>query len=222
MCARSPPVAFAVKDSTEVADSRLQVRGNPHVLGDSVPRGFVQAVARGPGPEIPADQSGRQQLADWLTGPASHVVSRVTVNRFWQKLFGHGIVASVDYFGARSDPPTHPELLDYLARQFIAEGWSQKRLLRTLVLSRTYRQQSDTTVAAGPMLAADPDNRLLWRMSPRRLEAEMVRDAVLASSGELRSSSGGPALAPEFMENVGELDPKAVNPISFSLQAISR
>ena len=215
----SPPAAFAVKESVEIADSRIQVRGNPHVLGDAAPRGFIQAIAGGgASPEIPADESGRQQLADWLTGPASHVVARVTVNRWWQKLFGHGIVDSVDYFGARSDPPSHPELLDYLARQFIANGWSQKRLLRELVLCRTYRQQSETTSASAAMLAADPDNRLLWRMSPRRLEAEMIRDAVLASSGQLRVSSGGPSLSPEFMENVGELDPKSVNPISFALQ----
>ena len=214
----SPPAAFAVKESVEIADSRIQVRGNPHVLGDATPRGFIQAVGGAAGPEIPADESGRQQLAEWLTGPASHVVARVTVNRFWQKLFGHGIVDSVDYFGARSAPPSHPELLDYLARQFIANGWSQKRLLRELVLSRTYRQQSETTSASAEMLAADPDNRLLWRMSPRRLEAEMIRDAVLASSGQLRVSSGGPSLSPEFMENVGELDPKSVNPISFALQ----
>ncbi len=214
----SPPATFAVKESVEIADSRIQVRGNPHVLGDATPRGFIQAIARGASQEIPADESGRQQLADWLTGPASHVVARVTVNRWWQKLFGHGIVDSVDYFGARSDPPSHPELLDYLARQFIANGWSQKRLLRELVLCRTYRQQSETTSASAAMLAADPDNRLLWRMSPRRLEAEMIRDAVLASSGQLRVSSGGPSLSPEFMENVGELDPKSVNPISFALQ----
>jgi hypothetical protein len=140
------------------------------------------------------------------------------VNRFWQKLFGRGIVASVDYLGIRGDPPTHPELLDYLARRFIDDGWSQKRLLRLLVLSHTYRQQSQTEVASGPLLAADPDNRLLWRMSPRRLEAEMIRDAALAASGGLRLSHGGPALAPEFMENVAELDPKSVNPISFSLK----
>ncbi len=214
----SPPAAFAVKESVEIADSRIQVRGNPHVLGDAAPRGFIQAIAGGANPEIPADESGRQQLADWLTGPASHVVARVTVNRWWQKLFGQGIVDSVDYFGARSDPPSHPELLDYLARQFIANGWSQKRLLRELVLCRTYRQQSETTSASAAMLAADPDNRLLWRMSPRRLEAEMIRDAVLAFSGQLRVSSGGPSLSPEFMENVGELDPKSVNPISFALQ----
>ncbi|QDT74688.1 PSD1 and planctomycete cytochrome C domain-containing protein [Lacipirellula limnantheis] len=214
----SAPATFAVKEGAEIGNSRICLRGNPHAPGDVVPRGFIRAMARGTGPKIPADQSGRQQLADWLTGPASHVVSRVTVNRLWQKLFGRGIVDSVDYFGARSEPPSHPELLDFLARQFISQGWSQKQLLRELVLSRTYRQQSTATTAASTMLAADPDNRLLWRMSPRRLEAEMIRDALLASSGLLRCSAGGPALAPEFMENVGELDPKSVNPISFSLQ----
>jgi hypothetical protein len=213
----APPEALAVKDTTQIGDARIQVRGNPHVLGEAVPRGFIRVVSRGVVPAIPADESGRRQLADWLIGPAHHLVARVAVNRFWQKLFGHGVVASVDYFGVRGEAPTHPELLDDLARQFIADGWSQKRLLRRLVLSRTYRQRSGAERSSGT-LATDPDNRLLWRMSPRRLEAEMIRDAALAASGQLLACQGGPALAPEFMQNVGGLDPKDVNPISFSLK----
>lgn len=213
----APPVAYAVKDGVEIADARIQVRGNPHVLGDAVPRGFVQVATHGAIPAVPRDHSGRAELADWLTHAAAPLVARVTVNRVWQRLFGRGIVASVDYFGVRGEPPTHPQLLDDLAGRFLRDGWSQKRLIRRLVLSRTYRQQSEVTETSRPALATDPENRYLWRMSPRRLDAEMLRDAVLAVSGELRHIPGGRALAPEFLENVGGLNPKDVNPISFSL-----
>jgi hypothetical protein len=117
----------------------------------------------------------------------------------------------------RGERPTHPELLDHLAGQFIRDGWSQKRLIRMLVLSRTYRQRAEADDSSQLAIKADPENRLLWRMSPRRLDAEMLRDAVLAASGELRPCNGGPALAPEFIENVGGLNPTDVNPVSFSL-----
>lgn len=213
----APPVAYSVKDGPEIAEARIQVRGNPHVLGEAVPRGFVQVATHGSVPAVPRDHSGRAELAEWLTHASAPLVARVTVNRVWQRLFGKGIVASVDYFGVRGEQPTHPQLLDELAARFIRDGWSQKRLIRRLVLSRTYRQQSAVDEASQPALAADPENRWLWRMSPRRLDAEMLRDAVLAVSGELRPSAGGRALAPEFLENVGGLNPKDVNPISFSL-----
>ncbi len=213
----STPLAYSVKERAEIADAQLQVRGNPHVLGPAVPRGFVEVATHGSPPTIPADQSGRLQLANWLTGPASSLVARVTVNRIWQRLFGRGLVGSVDYFGVRGELPTHPELLDYLAGQFIRDGWSQKRLIRELVLSRTYRQRAEADDSSQVAITADPENRLLWRMSPRRLDAEMLRDAVLAVSGELKPCTGGPALAPEFIENVGGLNPTDVNPVSFSL-----
>ena len=213
----SGPLAYGVKESVEIADAQLQVRGNPHVLGPAVSRGFVEVATHGSPPTIPAGQSGRLQLADWLTGPASPLVARVTVNRIWQRLFGRGLVGSVDYFGVRGESPTHPELLDYLAGQFVRDGWLQKRLIRELVLSRTYRQRAEADESSQVAMTIDPENRLLWRMSPRRLDAEMLRDAVLAVSGELKPSVGGPALAPEFVENVGGLSPTDVNPISFSL-----
>ena len=213
----SSPMAYGVKESAQTADAHVQVRGNPHVLGPAVPRGFVDVATHGLPPAIPAEQSGRLQLANWLTGPASPLVARVTVNRIWQRLFGRGLVGSVDYFGMRGESPTHPELLDYLAVQFIRDGWSHKHLIRELVLSRTYRQRTEADDSSQVVITADPENRLLWRMSPRRLDAEMLRDAVLAVGGELRPCSGGPALAPEFIENVGGLNPTDVNPISFSL-----
>jgi hypothetical protein len=213
----SPPVAFAVKEAADVADARRQIRGNPHTLGETVPRGFVQIATQSAAPPIPADQSGRLQLAEWLVGDASPLTARVTINRLWQRLFSQGIVGSVDYFGLRGERPSHPELLDALALRFISDGWSQKRLIRTLVLSRTYRQASELNDASRAAQALDPDNRLLWRMKPRRLEAEMLRDAALAVSGGLQRYVGGPALVPEFPENVGGLDPTDVNPINFSL-----
>ncbi|MBI3862949.1 MAG: PSD1 domain-containing protein [Planctomycetia bacterium] len=213
----APPLAYSVKEGPGIFDARIQVRGNPHVLGESVPRGFVQVATHGPVPVLPPDRSGRVELAEWLTHASAPLLARVTVNRVWQRLFGRGIVASVDYFGVRGEAPTHPQLLDGLAGRFIGDGWSQKRLIRRIVLSRTYRQQSEVDDSSRPALAADPENRYLWRMSPRRLDAEMLRDAVLAVSGELRPIAGGPGLAPEFLENVGGLNPKDVNPISFSL-----
>ncbi len=216
--APNAPIVFGVKDSPDVAHTFIQIRGNPHARGEVVPRGFVRVATHGSIPEIPADHSGRLQLAEWLTGAAGPLVARVTVNRAWQKIFGRGLAASVDYFGLRSEPPSHPELLDHLARQFLDDGWSYKRLLRRMVLSRTYRQASGVSDASQNFLTADPDNVRLWRMSPRRLDAEMLRDAVLQTSGQLQPSAGGPALNPQFQENVGGLDPKDVNPISFSLR----
>ena len=213
----STPLAYGIKECATIADARTQIRGNPHVPGPVVPRGFVEVATHGSPPTIPPSQSGRLQLAGWLSGPASSLVARVTTNRIWQRLFGRGLVGSVDYFGMRGELPTHPELLDYLAGQFIRDGWSQKRLIRELVLSRTYRQRAEADDSSQVAIAADPENRLLWRMSPRRLDAEMLRDAVLAVSGELRPCAGGPALAPEFMENVGGLNPTDVNPVSFTL-----
>lgn len=213
----SPPTAFVLKDSATIADAKVQVRGNPHVLGTVVPRGFVQVATHGAIPAIGSDQSGRLQLAEWLTGAASPLTARVAVNRVWQTLFGRGIVGSADYFGVRGEQPTHPGLLDHLADRFIRGGWSRKKLIREIVLSRTYRQRAEGDDASKAALAIDPDNRLLWRMSPRRLDAEMLRDAVLAVSGGLEACDGGPALAPEFIENVGGLDPKDVNPVSFSV-----
>ncbi len=213
----SPPVAFAVKDAAVTADARVQVRGNPHVQGAEMPRGFIQVATHGSVPVIDKDRSGRLELAEWLTHAASPLVSRVAVNRLWERMFGKGLVGSVDYFGVRGELPTHPELLEYLASRFVSQGWSQKRLIRQLALSRTYRQRTEATETSQRALSVDPDNHLYWRMSPRRLDAEMLRDSVLAVSGGLEPSSGGPALAPEFAENVGGLNPKDVNPISFSL-----
>ena len=164
-------------------------------------------------PEIPAGQSGRLQLADWLADQRNPLTARVTVNRIWQKLFGEGLVRSVDYFGARGELPSHPELLDHLATRFMREGWSQKKFIRSLVLSRAYREGSANDALA---LKTDPENRLLWRMNRQRLDAEALRDALLAISGELLRNGGGPALAMDQPENFGNLGAKGANPPSYA------
>lgn len=153
-------------------------------------RGTVRVASWDKFSAIPAGQSGRLQLADWLADKRNSLTPRVTVNRIWQKLFGEGLVRSVDYFGTRGETPSHPELLDHLATRFMQDGWSQKQLIRSIVLSRTYRLSSTNNAAA---MQVDPDNRLLWRMNRQRLDAEALRDQLLAVSGELKQSNGGPA-----------------------------
>ena len=155
-------LTYGVREGA-VADAHILVRGNPHAPAAMVPRGFVEVVRHGTIP-MPRDQSGRKQLADFLVAPTNPLTARVTVNRVWAKLFGQGLVRSVDYFGVRGDMPSHPELLDYLARRFVAGGWSWKKLLRELVLSRAYRMGSGQP-RDNPARKADPDNRLLSRMN---------------------------------------------------------
>ncbi len=210
----SAPRAYAVGDVEEPGDMRITIRGNPHALGEVVPRGFLQVASWTPATKIPANQSGRVELANWVASPRNPLTARVAVNRIWQKLFGEGVVRSVDYFGIRGETPSHPELLDYLAGQFVRDGWSQKKLIRDLVLTRAYRMAGTYHANAA---AIDPDNLLLWRMNPQRLDAESIRDSLLAVSGTLIPSSGGPALALEYPENVNGLDPNNVNPPGFTL-----
>jgi hypothetical protein len=209
------PKAFAVHDREKPADMRVTIRGNPYALGDPVKRSALRVASWTEFPPIPAGQSGRVQLADWIADARNPLTARVTVNRIWQKLFGEGLVRSVDYFGARGETPTHPELLDYLASRFMQNGWSQKQFIRELVLSRVYRMSSAHNAIAE---AKDPDNRLLWRMNRQRLDAEAIRDSMLAISGKLTPSAGGPALPLEFPENVTSLSPKAVNPPAFAFK----
>ncbi len=191
--APEPPSMFAAKEVSPPSNARVTVRGNAYQLGAEVPRGFVRVATGARPPAIPPQASGRVQLADWLTDPKNPLTGRVAVNRVWHHVFGAGLVRSVDNFGLRGDRPTHPELLDHLALRFVEAGWSVKGLVRELVLSRTYRMASDHDPAA---FAVDPDNKLLWRMNRRRLEAEAMRDAALQASGQLDRGRGGPALPP--------------------------
>ncbi len=195
------PQALAVEDVAQPADMRLTLRGNPYALGDTMPRGLVRVAMWAPQPKIPAGQSGRRELAEWIADARHPLTARVAVNRIWQKLFGEGLVRSVDYFGIRGDTPSHPELLDHLAHRFMRDGWSQKRLIRTLALSRTYCLSS----GSGAEAASDPENKLLSHMNQQRLDAESIRDAMLVASGRLAAPVGGPGLPLEFTENISGL-----------------
>ena len=208
------PRAFTVRDVATPGDMRITIRGDAHALGEPVPRGFLQVVAFRGSPNFTSRESGRRQLADWIASADNPLTARVAVNRVWQKLFGEGLVRSVDYFGKPGQRPTHPQLLDFLAEHFAREGWSFKRLIRAVALSRTYRMSSETDARSR---AADPDNRLLTRMNRRRLDAEALRDSMLVVSGRLVASHGGPALPLEYLENTGNLNKGSVNPPSFRL-----
>ncbi|HUF74653.1 MAG TPA: DUF1549 domain-containing protein, partial [Longimicrobiales bacterium] len=182
------PMYMTVKEGERIEDAPIHVRGSVHDLGPPVPRGFLSTLTRGPEPRIPAEESGRRELARWIVSHASHVTARVFVNRAWHWLMGAGIVRTTDNFGTMGELPSHPELLDDLALRFVEDGWSVKRLVREIVLSRTYALGTEPMDAG---LASDPENRLRWRAQRRRLEAECIRDAVLSASGELRLEMGG-------------------------------
>lgn len=180
------PMVMAPFDGP-VADAPILVRGNPAMRGAIVPRGFPKIVsglnARLPGPE----QSGRLELARWLTHPHHPLTSRVIVNRVWHWHFGQGLVRSPDNFGLRGEKPTHPELLDWLANWFVDNGWSLKKLHALICTSHAYRRASRTGAAVG----SDPENLLLAHFPRRRLTAEELRDGMLATSGLLDRTLGG-------------------------------
>lgn len=182
-----------VEEQKTPGDYHICIRGNHNQLGEVVPRGFLSVIPTGVDLKIPSSQSGRLELARWIADPANPLTARVIVNRVWSKLFGFGLVRSVDNFGTPGEMPTHPELLDHLARQFVNDGWSIKRLIRRVVLSRTYR----LAVPVGPLPETDPENRLLAFQNRRRLDAESFHDAMLLISGELDCESGGNSLRPD-------------------------
>ncbi len=187
LAALSDPTALGlslhgVREAATIANTQIRIRGEAERLGPEVPRGFLSVVTLRDTPQISDEHSGRLELANWLTRRDHPLTSRVIINRVWAHLFGRGIVSTVDNFGVTGDQPTHPELLDYLAERFMAQGWSLKQLVRELVLSRTYRLSSAAAEAAA---AKDPANHWLWRHTPRRLSAEEMRDAMLASSQSL-------------------------------------
>lgn len=187
------PLAMGVMDRVQVVNTPLLARGEITRPGEIVPRGFPTAIHDASQHSIPSDRSGRLELAKWLVDQSHPLTSRVMVNRVWHHLYGAGLVATADNFGTTGDTPSHPELLDTLAVQFAADEWSLKRLVRRLVLTRTWRQAS---TYRGDAFQTDPANRLLWRMPKRRLEAEAIRDAMLVTSGELdRQRPGGSLVA---------------------------
>ncbi len=175
----------------EVGDMKLRVRGEPDIKGELVPRGFPAILKPSLAVSFSDKHSGRLELANWLTSPEHPLTSRVMVNRVWAHLMGNGIVDTLDNFGVSGSTPTHPELLDFLATQFMQEGWSVKSLIRSIVLSRTYRlsgQHNPTNAAI------DEGNLLYWRSNLRRLEAESIRDSLLAAGDLLQKER--PAGAP--------------------------
>ena len=190
--------AMGIAEGARPADIQICVRGESTVLGETVPRGFVTVAGGDLAPEIPGDASGRLQLAQWITSADNPLTARVMVNRVWLHLFGRALVPSVDNFGKLGELPSHPELLDYLAVQFMQEGWSVKQLIRSLVLSRTYGLSSAHHAAN---YEADPDNVYLWRHNARRLDAEAIRDSLLAVSGQLDLARPQASSAPTTGKN---------------------
>jgi hypothetical protein len=170
-------------------DARVHIRGNYARLSDLVTRRFPVIVAGDKQPPI-TNGSGRLELARWVSSDTNPLTARVIVNRIWQHHFGEGIVRTPSNFGFLGERPTHPELLDYLAAQFVKNGWSQKKLHRMILLSATYQQTSEPSKQAERL---DPDNRLLSRMNRKRLEAEAIRDNLLFAAGKLDIKMGGPA-----------------------------
>ena len=163
--------------------------------GDEVQPGFLSILDPTDAKITPLPNSTgrRTALAAWLTDPKNPLVARVMVNRIWHYNFGTGIVATPGDFGRMGARPTHPELLDYLAANFVDNGWSIKKLQRLILLSNTYQQSSDLQAKAAEQ---DPDNKLLWRWSRHRMEAEAIRDSMLFTSGLLNTENGRPGRVP--------------------------
>lgn len=192
-------MVMSVVEESKIEDARIHLRGSVQNLGDVVRRGFMQVATHGPSPSISDKQSGRLELANWLASSSNPLTARVYANRAWHWLFGAGIVRTVDNFGTTGEMPSHPELLDYLAQQFMSEGWSVKKLVREIVRSRTYRMSSDAMVKGD----LDPENRLLWKANRRRLEAESIRDTMLTVSGKLSMERGGPTFPANLAADYG-------------------
>ena len=181
------PLAMGLRDKEKPADAKININGESNKLGAEVPRGFLSACQLESPIEVDPQQSGRLQLAQWITHPDHPLTARVMVNRIWLYLFGEGIVRTPDDFGEYGERPTHPELLDHLAVRFRRSGWSVKQMIRQIVLSRTYQLDSQADPA---LVQADALNLLHARHNRRRLEAEAIRDAMLQASGQLDLQPG--------------------------------
>ena len=194
-----------IRESKDIGDTKIHVRGSPHTLGELAPRGFLKVVPVSETIAIPKTQSGRLELAQWLAHRDNPLPARVTANRIWHWMIGQGLVRTVDNFGTTGEAPSHPELLDHLANELIASGWSVKKLIRQIALSRTYQLSSTRNSELGTRnyAAADPDNRLLSHMNRRRLEAECIRDAMLQVSGQLDLTMGGQTFKPGLSSDFG-------------------
>ena len=186
---KARPLTMTVKEDPEPSDSAIRIRGVESRKGEIVPRGFIQAATLGNAPTILENESGRRQLAKWIVNPDNPLTARVMANRIWSWLFGAGIVRSVDNFGTTGELPSHLELLDHLALRLREHDWSIKAMVKEIVLSRTWQLSSQVDPKAK---ALDPDNRLLTYYPRRRLDAEQLRDAILAVNGKLDLTLYGP------------------------------
>ncbi|HVU15537.1 MAG TPA: PSD1 and planctomycete cytochrome C domain-containing protein [Candidatus Didemnitutus sp.] len=189
--AGAPARAMELVDSSSPKDYPVLLRGEAQNFGPVVPRRFLEVLS---GPQRPnyTKGSGRLELAEAIADPKNPLTARVLVNRIWQQHFGDGIVLTPDDLGNASAPPSDPELLDYLAKRFVEEGWSIKKLHRMILLTSTYQESS----APNPLGAeVDPDNRLLWRANVRRLDFEEIHDSILAIAGALDSTVGGKSVS---------------------------
>jgi hypothetical protein len=192
---QAPSYAVALFDRDVMQEPRIFRRGNPATKGNEVPRRFLKVLSQ-PNRQPFAHGSGRLEMAKAIASAENPLTARVWANRVWLHHFGSGLVRTPSDFGLRSEPPTHPELLDWLASQLVLRNWSTKSLHRLIVLSATYQQKSIGPADAIALQRAndvDPQNRLLWRMNPRRLSLEEWRDTILAISGELDTAAGGRA-----------------------------
>jgi cytochrome c553 len=184
-----PSAMGATED--RIADVAIHIRGNPLKLGEIAPRHVPPAIRGAATPQFISTASGRRELAQWMTDPQHPLTGRVIVNRLWRWHFGAGIVRTTDNFGLLGESPSHPELLDWLAQRLVDRGWSIKSIHRLILSSSTYQQSSRPGLKT---LERDPENRLFSRAGVRRLEAEEVRDALLAVSGQLDTAMGGSLL----------------------------
>ncbi len=183
----APNRAMVLLDNASPHDPRIFRRGNPGMKGDAVPRRFIAALSHGERKPF-VEGSGRLEMAEAIADPGNPLTARVMANRVWQRLFGTGLVITPSDFGVRAEPPSHPKMLDFLAADFVDNGWSVKALIRGIVTSSTY-QQGETV---HPKYAErDPGNRLLWQMNRKRLDFEAMRDSVLSVSGNLTLKQGG-------------------------------
>lgn len=189
-------VAYAVTESETIEDAAIQIKGDPNKVGATVPRHFPTMLG---GQRLPPgdSSSGRKQLAQWLVSTENPLTARVMVNRIWSYHFGKGIVPTPNDFGRQGKPPTHPELLDWLARDFIQSGWSIKSLHRCIMLSHTYRLSSLSSEATREI---DPTNQWLSHFPRKRLDAESIRDTLLVLGGNLNSETGAPHPFPPSTE----------------------
>ncbi len=183
----SPPRPMALVDTPQPYNPRVFIRGNPGRPGEAVPRRFLEVLSGGK-PEPFKDGSGRLELARAIANKDNPLTARVLVNRVWTYHFGTGLVRTPGDFGVKGEAPTHPELLDYLATQFVENGWSVKKLHRQMMLTSAYQQSSDDRPEA---VQADPENRLVHRMNRRRLDFEALRDSLLTAAGQLDKTMGG-------------------------------